>query len=128
MMQLNKILLVDDDKALNYLNRLILKDNRVDCTVDEALDGQQALDYISAADNCPDVILLDINMPGIDGFQFLKEYEKIGKCNQRSRIFMLTSSLRDEDRTTALSNKLVSGYLDKPLTTAHIRKILSAAN
>ena len=128
MMPLNRILLVDDDKALNYLNRLILKDNRVDCPVDEALNGQQALDYISTSDSCPDVILLDINMPGIDGFQFLKEYEKIGKCNKRSRIFMLTSSLRDEDKTSALANKLVSGYLDKPLTTAHIHKILSVAN
>jgi CheY-like chemotaxis protein len=127
-MPLNKILLVDDDKAVNYLNRLILKDNEINCPVDEALNGQQALDYISGTDDCPDVILLDINMPGIDGFQFLDEFEKGVKCCDRSRIFILTSSIRDEDRVAALSNKLVSGYLDKPLTTEHIRKILSLAN
>jgi CheY-like chemotaxis protein len=127
-MAINKILLVDDDKAHNYLNRIILKDNQVHCAVDEALNGQQALDYIAATDDCPDLILLDINMPGVDGFQFLAEYERVRKCSDQSLIFMLTSSQRDEDKDKALSNRFVSGYFDKPLTTAHIRKMLSVTN
>jgi len=126
MMALNKILLVDDDKAFNFLNRFLLKENQITCPIYEALNGQQALDHISTTGECPDLILLDINMPGVDGFGFLREYEKMGKCCTHSRIFMLTSSQRDEDRTKALSNKFVSGYLDKPLTAAHILEILSA--
>ena len=65
---------------------------------------------------CPDIILLDINMPVMDGFQFLAEFEKRGKCTAHTNVFMLTSSGREEDRLTSLGNKLVKGFFDKPLT------------
>ena len=124
-MKPKKVLLVDDDKAYNFLNRIVLRDNEIDCPVEEANDGQQALDYIAKNEECPDVILLDLNMPGIDGFQFLKEYEARGKCCGHSKIFMLTSSMREEDREAALSNKFVKGYFDKPLSSSHIAEILA---
>jgi CheY-like chemotaxis protein len=127
-MPLNKILLVDDDKALNFLNRIELLANQVDCTIDEVLNGQQALDYIASVHECPDVILLDINMPGIDGFGFLKEFNAKDKCCDQSKIFMLTSSQREEDINAALSYSFVKGYFDKPLTKAHIQEMLSAVN
>lgn len=123
-MNLNKILLVDDDKVLNFLNRKILKDNKVHCEVAEALNGQQALDYLDKSDECPDVILLDINMPQLDGFQFLTEFAKLSNPCTRTKIFMLTSSLRDEDKNAALANRLVTGYFDKPLSTMHIERML----
>ena len=123
-MPIHKILLVDDDRAINFLHRIILKDNNINCAVDEALNGEQALDYIAATDDCPDIILLDINMPGIDGFAFLKEYTERGKCCDKSKVFMLTSSQRDEDRATA-DKFHISGYLDKPLNSSHIEEILT---
>ena len=128
MSALKKVLLIDDDKALNFINRLTLQDHSADCHIAEALDGQQALDYLAEHDECPDVIFLDINMPGMDGFEFLEEMERRGKCCENSRIFMLTSSVRDEDRTKALSSELVKGYLDKPLSSRQIEQILAKAN
>lgn len=125
MSQLKKILLVDDDEAFNFLNRIAIKDYDVNCQVDETMDGKAALDYLEKTKQCPDVILLDVNMPVMDGFEFLEHFEKQNKCNNFSKIFILTSSLRDEDRMKSLNNKAVKGYFDKPLTTAHIKKILA---
>lgn len=127
-MPLNNILLVDDDKAFNFLNRISLTENNITCTVTEALNGQQALDYLLTITECPDVILPDINMPVIDGFEFLKEFEKLnGRCIQ-TKIFLLTSSQNDRDKLAALRHRLVSGYFVKPITNEHVSEILAAVN
>ncbi|MDB5283201.1 MAG: hypothetical protein JWO06_2276 [Bacteroidota bacterium] len=131
MMDIKKILLVEDDQAFNFLNRMFLKSNEVDCQVDEALNGKAALDYLSATKECPEVILLDLNMPVMDGFEFLEQLKKRNKCSHASNVFILTSSALEEDRQISLSNQLVKGYFMKPLNKAHIEEIkhkLASAN
>lgn len=125
-MALKKILLVDDSKPFNFLSKLTIQNSSIDCEIHEALNGQLALDYLAKAGECPDVILLDINMPVMDGFQFLKEYERRGYCTHNTKIFMLTSSVREEDKDKSLASKYVKGYFDKPLSVNHIDEILSA--
>ena len=125
MKQLKKILLVDDDEAFNFLNRIVFTDNKVFCQVDEVMDGSSALGYLAATNECPDVILLDINMPVMDGFEFLEQFEKNSPCAAICKVFILTSSQREEDRQRALGNKFVKGYFDKPLNGAHVKQILS---
>jgi len=124
-MELKKILLIDDSEPFNFLNRSILKDNGITCVIDVALNGQEALNYLAATDTCPDVILLDLNMPVMDGFGFLQEYPKLAKCTNESKLFILTSSNREEDKIRATANKYVLGYFDKPLSYFHIQEILS---
>jgi CheY-like chemotaxis protein len=125
-MSLRKVLLVDDDDAVNFLNRRKLKDVDPDCEVVEAIDGREALNYLEATEQCPDVILLDLNMPGMDGFGFLKKYEEMGKCCKESKVFVfiVTSSLRNEDKAKAVTSGLVNGYFEKPLSENHIKMIL----
>jgi len=125
-MELKRVLLVDDDEAFNFLNRIVFADSKVDCQVDEVMDGKAALEYLQQSEECPDVILLDINMPVMDGFEFLEHFEKQNKCSGISKVFILTSSQRDEDKTKSLKNKYVKGYFDKPLNSTHIREIISA--
>jgi CheY-like chemotaxis protein len=127
-MALKNILLVDDDKALNFLNKIKLKENDIRCNVNEALNGRQALDYLNAQEDCPDVILLDLNMPELDGFEFLDEFEKGEIRCSETKIFILTSSLRDEDKTAALAHYSVKGYFDKPLSNEHIAQMLDSVN
>lgn len=120
-----KVLLVDDDRAINFLNQIILKDSGFNCTVDVALNGSEALDMIKGSSVCPDVILLDINMPVMDGFGFLQGFKEMGKCYGNSRVYMLTSSLRDSDRDEALGYECVKSYLEKPLTAQTVATIFS---
>ena len=120
------MLLVDDDEAFNFLNRIVFTDNNVNCRMDEVMDGKAALDYLQNSVECPDVILLDINMPVMDGFEFLEQFEKYSKCSSLSKVFILTSSHREEDRQKSLANKYVMGYFDKPLNSAHVKQILAA--
>jgi CheY-like chemotaxis protein len=123
-MKPGKLLLVDDDVAFNFLNRILLTSAGLDWEIEECLDGSAALKYVTTTGNCPDVILLDINMPIMDGFEFLEEFDKIDKCGSRTKIFMLTSSTQDEDREKALKYPCVKGYFDKPLTMEHIQEIV----
>ena len=127
-MELDRILLVDDSQPFNFLTRMVLNQNGVKCRIDEALTGKAAIDYINKNTECPDVILLDINMPVMDGFEFLEEFEKRSKCHKITRIFMLTSSDREEDKAMALGNPRFKGYFDKPLKQEHIKKILESFN
>ncbi len=122
----NKILLVDDDEGFNFLNRISLRQNGVDCQVDVALNGKEALQYLSSAESCPDVILLDLNMPVMDGFEFLGKLEKQNnRCSVNSRVFVLSSSEREEDKQKTLGQGMVKGFFSKPLSAADIKQILS---
>ena len=119
------LLLVDDDVAFNFLNRILITSAGLDWEINECLDGSNALNHIKASEKCPDIILLDINMPVMDGFEFLEEFEQTEKCTKQTKVFILTSSSQEEDRSAAFKYPCVKGYFDKPLTMEHIHEIIS---
>ncbi len=85
------------------------------------------LDFLKSAksDELPEVIFLDIIMPGMDGFQFLDEFEKLDEnIRKRCKVVMLSSSDSFKDLNRANKNKLVRKFLNKPLTI----EMLSAIN
>lgn len=115
------ILLVDDDPDDNFLHRLVIEDSGYCEIVKVAETGQQALAYLTdqtaPAYHKPDVILLDINMPGMNGFEFLAEYEKLdAKYRAKVVLMMLTTSLNPDDQRRANDHGVVIGYKSKPLT------------
>ena len=120
MAPLRCVLLVDDDPTTRYLHRLLLDQLGLAAHVLEAANGQQALDLVLAqrADDfrtCPDLILLDVHMPGMNGFEFLEAYTALSQAQQCARVVaLLTTSVspRDVERAGRLS---VSAYLTKPL-------------
>lgn len=130
MKKLNEILLVDDSKGINTLNRRILQEMNVAKTISTALNGKLALDYLTTKDQNnkfpkPDIILLDINMPVMDGYQFLETYKKLDKeLNLGNIIVMLTTSVDDVDIERSKSCSYVKGYQFKPLTKAKVNEIL----
>ena len=125
-MELKKILLVEDDPAVNYLSRFMLSDQKIKCRVDEVIDGRKAMDYIAATTDCPDVIFLDINMPVMDGLEFLKRYNEQGKCCDHTQVFMLTSSDNEQDKNRSMQYDFVKGYFEKPLTESHVNAMLAS--
>jgi len=130
MQKLTCTLLVDDDATTNFLNRKLLEKLAVTDTLLVAQNGQQALDLLAvhcqgASPTCPALILLDVNMPVLDGFGFLEAYHELPLLAQPESIIivMLTTSLHPHDVRRA-QELHATGFLDKPLTRDKIDGIL----
>lgn len=129
MKKLDAIMLIDDDSITNFLNELLIKDMGITDDLLIATNGQDALDELSArCDNngyCPELILLDINMPVMNGFDFLKKFKDLEFENKQSVItIILSTSLNPGDSKKAKELK-VNDYLSKPLTKKGIKEILN---
>lgn len=122
-MELKNILLVDDDEGVNFLNKYLLNDSKVAASISTAINGREALKLVSDSGICPDIIFLDINMPVMDGFEFLENFREQSPCFSNSKVYMLTSSLRDSDRARAAMYECVVDYLEKPLSEEAIKSI-----
>jgi CheY-like chemotaxis protein len=129
MPKLDSILLVDDDHTTNFLNQLLLKRLAVTDTVLVALNGQEALDvlqarYAETAEAPSVLVLLDVKMPVMDGFEFLEAYSQLSLAQQNTIVIvMLTTSLhpQDVDRMHQLN---IAGFLSKPLTREKLDSVL----
>ncbi|GAB3372402.1 response regulator [Spongiibacter taiwanensis] len=129
MKTLSKVLLVDDDLATNFLHRMVIEEHGFAEEVVEACDGRDALEYLTTAVDGvypkPDIIFLDINMPRMDGWEFLEAYADIAaECKAGAVIAMLTTSLNPDDRERAASFDCVQHYENKPLTVEKIDDLL----
>jgi CheY-like chemotaxis protein len=130
MKKLNCVLLVDDDEPTNFLNKMILEDVNCTKTIEVAESGQSALTYlekVSKNDNhsSPDLIFLDINMPAMNGWEFLEQYSSLEQHHKANVVIvMLTTSLNPDDRAKASKIPDVSGFETKPLTPEKLHSIL----
>lgn len=133
MKKLNCILLIDDDEPTNFLNRMTLE--QIGCTrnIVVAQSGQEALDFLmghgksgNANDSpYPDLIFLDINMPAMDGWEFLERYRLLPEEKKGSIVMiMLTTSLNpdDEERTRHIPE--IAGFENKPLKEPQLQRLL----
>jgi CheY-like chemotaxis protein len=121
------ILLVDDDPVNNFLNQRLLEKLAVADQLLVALNGQEAfalLEQYCPDEACPALILLDVNMPVMNGFEFLHAYQQL-PLDQKEAIviIMLTTSLHPQDveRGQELN---VAGFLSKPLTVDKVNGLL----
>jgi len=109
------ILVVDDDKICNFLTVNALKKAGIEGNIDVVINGLEAINKLKDAFNFPDLILLDINMPIMDGLDFLKTYRENG-FEGKSKIAMYTSSIREADKEIAFKYNDVFDFINKPLT------------
>jgi len=122
--------IIDDNEIYCYLlKRVILQADFVQ-TAMFFENGQVALDYITEfkdqSEKLPDLILLDINMPILDGWQFMDEFVKISPViDKKIPVFITSSSIDDDDHTRAASIPEVSDFYTKPINRAILREIVS---
>ena len=125
---MKSFLLVDDDEVCNFIAAKIIDRMGICRDVQKANNGQSALrllnENISANRGLPDVILLDLNMPVMDGFDFIRAFGEAGFSNNGTRIIVLTSSHNalDVERIRELG---VQHYLTKPLTINNLANALN---
>jgi len=111
-------MLVDDNSDDNFFHEREIKKNQPALIIVTKDSGVKALDYLkSKKEPHSDLIFLDINMPRMNGWEFLKEYNQLDKALQsRAIIIMLTTSDNADDVAKANSFSFVSDYITKPLT------------
>ena len=131
--KVNCILLVDDNSADNYFNEYIIMHGDVCNQTKVALNGLEAIAYLKKAGEPnqaghfpgPDIIFLDINMPRMNGFEFLEEYKKLDEAlKSKVMIIMLTTSINPEDKVKALAYKEVNEFHTKPLSIEVVQEII----
>lgn len=131
MNKIKSVLLIDDDEPTTFINKKIIQSSGLAETIHIAHSGQEALDFLNKTDNqvnneipIPELIFLDINMPAMDGWEFLTHYKNLTNIQTAVIIIvMLTTSLNPEDEMKAKEIKEVYGYKNKPLTRQMIEEI-----
>jgi CheY-like chemotaxis protein len=129
MQMINRILLIDDDEITNYLHKDLIDQMAIANEVVTLGNAEEALTYIAhSSQNYPPknkqtkIILLDINMPVIDGFEFLEAF-KARHLPDHFKIFMVSSSQNPRDIQKANDHQ-VYGYVSKPLTEQKVLAIM----
>lgn len=120
------ILLIDDNLAENRYNQIILQRMKIIDTIDIVESAEDALKILENADtSVSTLIVLDINMPRMNGWEFLEEYEKLStEKKEKNIIIILTTSMNPEDREKANQITSVSEFHSKPLTPEILINIL----
>ncbi|GAB3823455.1 response regulator [Pontibacter rugosus] len=131
MKPLNTILLIDDDETTNYLNHRLLTRLEVAPDIRVVTNGEEALSYLRYAFGgnedypYPDLILVDIKMSVMDGFEFLEEYQEYPQEQKdKTVLLMLTSSASFYDLEKLKQFPDVRQHYSKPLTEGDVRDIL----
>lgn len=122
------VLLIDDNDIDNFINERMITTNHFSEKVIVKTSAEAALSYLREIqdfeEQLPRVIFLDLNMPVMDGFGFLNEFESFPeKVKKTSHIIVLSSSMSPEDINRASVNPLVKKYLNKPLNERYLDAI-----
>jgi CheY-like chemotaxis protein len=125
------VLLIDDDEATNFYHTIVLEEECTWLDVHAVNSAKEGLDYLrrqGAYANCPepDIIFLDINMPGMNGWDFLVEYDSLSKdIHDRAVVTILTTSANPDDREKAAKFPMVKEFVSKPLTPEVFWKVVN---
>ena len=121
-MSIKTVMIVDDSEADQYLARAVIETYDPGLEIVQAYDGREALELLDTAAKQPDVIFLDINMPRMNGHEFLEEYSQ--RKNATSVVVMLTSSSQEQDREKSAAYDCVKEYFPKPLSPELLSRVL----
>lgn len=132
MTSLDSILIIDDNEGDRFIAQKMVQRAGICNRIFQTTDGAEALDFLCNFDQGksvygenfpPSLILVDINMPRMNGFEFLTEFEKLTGDDRYSSVtvMMFSSSENEQDRARVSSFKFVKGFIVKPLS---VRKLL----
>ena len=123
--KLNSILLIDDNNADNCYHKIVINEMDIAKRIEVALDGEEALKLLNKSEAPPELIFLDINMPKINGWEFLKAYQELpAEQKAKTIIIMLSTSDNPKDLERTKQIKGVGGYKIKPLNEEMLDEIL----
>jgi CheY-like chemotaxis protein len=129
-MKLSNVWIIDDDPIYQVIAKKFFGKHGPPHTLSAYQNGEKALETLKGPEPLPDIILLDINMPAMDGWEFLDEYSQLsfGSETVRPRVFLVSSSIAFSDQAKAKRYACLSGHLKKPLTTDILQLLFPEGN
>lgn len=129
---LDLVMLIDDNDTDNFISRRIIEITNFSKHVEIKSSGKSALEYLEEhkdnPDKLPDYIFLDINMPIVDGFVFLYEFEKFSNnLKDKCKVIILSSSDNKRDIDKIVNNENVIKFITKPLTEEALEELKELA-
>jgi CheY-like chemotaxis protein len=125
------VCLIDDDKVYQFTSKMILEATLLTSRITTFFNGQEAIDFFLDPENqqidiLPDVIFLDINMPIMNGWNFLEAFDKIFyTLPKKILIYVVSSSVDESDMEKSKSYVSVADYVIKPINKEKYRLLLS---
>jgi CheY-like chemotaxis protein len=123
------VIVVDDDSINNFITKRVIMEGSPNANVMTFTDPEQGLEYVLSIIREPSeskaILLLDINMPKMTGWQFMEHLKKEGPVvTEKLLIYILSSSIQPEDRERAKMDLRISDYIMKPITIKDIRSLM----
>jgi CheY-like chemotaxis protein len=129
MKKIQTVLVIDDDPINNVICKTLIHTLRFSEVVYSFVRAKEALDYLRNAtekqpEKIPQVIFLDVNMPEMDGWEFLEEYDKLAADFKEScLLYMLSSSVNREDMRKSEHYKYIRDFIQKPLSPVSLEDV-----
>ena len=129
MKKINTFCIIDDDDIYQFTTSILLKKTDLVNKIILFSNGLKAINFlkdeIDNIENIPDVLFLDINMPVMDGWEFLEQYLLIKHMMPKTVvIYMVSSSVDERDVLKAKSISALSGYMVKPISSENIKEVI----
>lgn len=130
--RLKSVMLIDDNKYDNFYHERVIRNSHVADSIIQVGSGAEALRVLDGKSNEErekiDLIFVDLNMPGMDGWEFLEQYYLRYKRHGHARLMVLTASDYQEDMIRARYNPCLNGFIVKPLTREIMANIAREIN
>lgn len=125
------VLLIDDDRECLFLHKYAIRESARVEHIEVAMNGEEALEFIqeaiSASRPLPEIVFVDINMPVMDGWEFMEEYDKLpAYAKSKMNVVMLSTSVNPDDEIRASTNSNVWRYCQKNLTSHTVTELVAA--
>jgi CheY-like chemotaxis protein len=117
-----KILLIDDENIFHVINSKIIGITGIDCEIQSAANGLDALAVLK--NFAPDFIFIDLYMPHVDGFEFVRRFQEMDLPNKDKSTLIIMTSSTDKDDVEKASSLGVKHFATKPLTVESVTELL----
>lgn len=130
---INTVLTIDDDEVTQFLNKIHLNAEKFCNNVVKAYNGLEAIEFFRkldsgeiSMDSFPEIIVIDLNMPLMDGWEFVEAFKnEFPHFEDKTKIFILSSTINPADQERANNEKSIKAFLEKPLNVNNLKNVMN---